>query len=381
MSETNTNDSEIAEQGENSPTDAVNEAVGKSLPEVSIRLTEARVARGMSREEIAERLFLNVHFIECIDKGEFERIKKPAFLKGYLRSYARELGLSGDEIVTIYEAELEETEVETSGLRGVTEQKVGSSNFTGPVATTGIYGLIGIVLILLAIWWLSPEPETLEVTSTPDQLMAPGIGRENSSDAGIAEYDPVAAVDEYTGSGEPGLETATSSLPTSLDEQLAARVLVFDDVQARSAEVGQTEIASADLETSSIDFDVGSEAEQPGESLTDDANEAADTGVDQPEILISRSSYAETQLISVTAGGDDHLQIVFTDDCWLEIEDASGNLIYGDLNHDMDVLDLFGRAPFKLLVGRVSAITVTFNDRIVKFEGNIFNDTAKVVIE
>jgi cytoskeleton protein RodZ len=129
------------------------------------------------------------------------------------------------------------------------------------------------------------------------------------------------------------------------------------------------------------EFAVESDNRQPSEALEEIANEAVDTGGDQVGIVVSRSSDTVPQIISVAAGGNDHLQIVFTDDCWLEIEDAFGNLIYGDLNHDKEVLDLFGVAPFKLLVGKASAVTVTYNDRPVDFEGNTFNNTAKLVIE
>ena len=86
------------------------------------------------------------------------------------------------------------------------------------------------------------------------------------------------------------------------------------------------------------------------------------------------------QPIRVSAGGDDHLQFVFTDECWLEVTDAAGELVYGDLNHDQDILDLYGVAPFKILVGKVSAVTVTFNDRAVGFSGVTFNNTAKLVV-
>lgn len=346
---TNTNDSVVALQEGASTPDDVNEPGEKGLPKVSVLLAETRIGQGISRQDIAERLYLSVRYIKNIDEGEFEKIGKPAFLKGYMRSYARELGLSGDEIVAVYVAELIEAVDDTTRLKDVTEQRVGSSNFTGPVATTGIYSLIGIASLLVAIWWLSPETEKPVVTSSAD---------------------------------EKTLAISTSPGTANINEQLAATVLPFDDLESRSGEVDQTEVPDASTEGDSPVTDAltengaGQLTSESTEGITETVN---DSGASQPEIIVNRN--LELQRINVTAGGDDHLQFVFTDDCWLEITDASGNLIYGDLNHDRDVLDLFGVAPFRLLVGRVSAVTVTFNDRPVSFEGYTFNDTARLVIE
>ena len=65
-------------------------------------LVEARQRLGLSQKEVADELYLTTSFIEYIDVGEFASIPKPAFIKGYLRAYARVVELSGDEIVALY---------------------------------------------------------------------------------------------------------------------------------------------------------------------------------------------------------------------------------------------------------------------------------------
>jgi cytoskeleton protein RodZ len=359
-----------------------NEATGKSRPRVSVRLEEARIAQGVSREDIADRLFLGVSYIEYIDKGEFEAIKKPAFLKGYLRSYARELGLSGDEIVELYEAEVQESVDELSGLRDAMEQKAGSSSFTGPIATTGVFGLIGIVLILIAIWWFSPETDPIVITSAPGQETAAGNTRDDLGDAGLDEYTPVPVLDEQPGKVEPDIEMAASPSTSSLQDQLSKRALSGDDIGFTSNDLDQAGVSSTEAAEPGPDIaDSGDAAPTVSDSMGNMTEEPTATFRDQFEVPVVRSSGTDPQMISVQAGGDDHLRIVFTDDCWLEIEDGFGNLVYGDLNHDQEILDLFGVAPFKLLVGKVSAVTVTYNGQALKLEGNRFNDTAKLTIE
>jgi len=95
-------------------------------------LAEARQRLGLSQKEVADKLYLTTSFIKYIDAGEFSSLPKPAFIKGYLRTYARVVNLSGDEIVALYDVELEIAEP-TPEMRGVTEEDVGTASITGPV--------------------------------------------------------------------------------------------------------------------------------------------------------------------------------------------------------------------------------------------------------
>jgi len=106
---------------------------------ISALLRETREKLGLSQKDVADQLFLTGTFIRYIDDGLFEKIPKQAFIKGYLRSYARVIQLNGDEVVAQYEAERESQE--QIALRGVTEERVGSSALTGPVLQTGVIGL------------------------------------------------------------------------------------------------------------------------------------------------------------------------------------------------------------------------------------------------
>ncbi len=63
------------------------------------RLRRAREACELSCEDVATHLKLSVEKIESLERGEVENIAAPVFVAGYLRSYARLVNLSGDDIV------------------------------------------------------------------------------------------------------------------------------------------------------------------------------------------------------------------------------------------------------------------------------------------
>ena len=75
---------------------------------------------------MADQLFLTTLYIHHIDAGEFEKIPKVAFIKGYLRTYARAVGLDGNAIVSAFEAE--------QGQASVVEQinSVGANTIESP---------------------------------------------------------------------------------------------------------------------------------------------------------------------------------------------------------------------------------------------------------
>ena len=79
------------------------------------------------------------------------------------------------------------------------------------------------------------------------------------------------------------------------------------------------------------------------------------------EINVERTSDDAFEYITVDSGGFDQLEFTFTEKCWVEIKDADGETIYGDLNRDSDILTVYGTAPLKILLGRTSAVTLQHN--------------------
>jgi cytoskeletal protein RodZ len=85
----------VSNSGENKTDESA--SVGRQPP--GFRLRRAREICELSREEVAAHLKLSVEKIESLEHGEVENIAAPVFVAGYLRSYARLVNLSGDDIV------------------------------------------------------------------------------------------------------------------------------------------------------------------------------------------------------------------------------------------------------------------------------------------
>lgn len=69
------------------------------------RLKAAREQQKLSEKEAAERLHLSMSYLRALEADNYKALPEPTFIKGYLRNYARLLGLSAEELAGAYEAQ------------------------------------------------------------------------------------------------------------------------------------------------------------------------------------------------------------------------------------------------------------------------------------
>jgi cytoskeletal protein RodZ len=86
-------------------------ALGSRLVEtivhtIGTKLRETREAQGIRIEEAANVTRIGKNYLIAMEDEAFDRLPSPAYVKGFLRVYAGFLGLSGDEIVALYEKSL-----------------------------------------------------------------------------------------------------------------------------------------------------------------------------------------------------------------------------------------------------------------------------------
>ncbi len=68
-------------------------------------LRNVRMAKGASLEEIASITKVKRSFLEALEMDDFAAFPAPVFMKGFLKSYAKALGLNPDEISAKYFAQ------------------------------------------------------------------------------------------------------------------------------------------------------------------------------------------------------------------------------------------------------------------------------------
>jgi cytoskeletal protein RodZ len=66
-------------------------------------LRKERELRGITLEEISAQTRVNIRFLEAIEHDDLSALPAKAFAKGFLRSYARAVGLDEDLVLTNFE--------------------------------------------------------------------------------------------------------------------------------------------------------------------------------------------------------------------------------------------------------------------------------------
>ena len=117
------------------------------------RLRDAREAAGISPREMADRLNWLPTYVAAIEEDRYESMRSPAFVRGYLRAYARALGLNADELVAGFDALL-------GG--GVEEREMVLPTSPASNQKTGLSVIMGTIIAVLVIgflWWQGQEDE------------------------------------------------------------------------------------------------------------------------------------------------------------------------------------------------------------------------------
>ena len=320
-------------------------------------LSAAREARGFSQKEIADQLYLTPSFIEFIDADEAFKIPKQAFVKGYLRTYAKLVNLNGDLIVEKFNADAEQpAEIE---VKAESTDTVAAIYFTGPVFKTGLIGLVTFIFVLLIVWYFSSGDEQ-DNTIAPVSLVEPQLNQEPQPNKQPQQNEiqtlQLASHQVNAGSEKNASENENS---IALEAEGNANEMI-ETVNSLSSTPVSMEALKAQL-------------------LLAQQTSAVNVSLPDEPFSVNRELRDTTQYITVDAGGSDELRFVFSGECWLEIEDAEGTQVYADLGTEGNNLTILGSAPFKILFGNAPAVAMSFNGQAYALKSHISNDrTAKL---
>ena len=360
---------------------------------VGLRLQKARMEKKLSQVQVAEKLFLTTQIIECLDDGAFERIPKKAFIRGYIRAYARVVGLEGSALVAAYDAEVggdEGQEGEATILMNAEDPSLAKN----PIFRAGAMGIAVLVIVVLFVWMVmsggqrdrsGPPPSSVKATSPSagqarietSSTTTPGssVGNENSPstndwdvvpdpEEGRAEDSAEIAEEAYD---EARLDEEPSLSPVDQDRDLA----VEDLSEQEPSQASQ----SSEIERETGDVALAGEVEAPP------LRSALGASVGEAAPNVFRSVTDTGRFIQVIVDGEDTVVIRTTESCWVEVADATGYLLYGDLNQSGDELEVIGAAPFQILLGKASAAQVRFNGQVVDLEPHTTREfTARLTV-
>ena len=153
-------------------------------------LARARNSQGLSLAEVAEHLKITESYVRAIEESAFDTLPQAAFVRGYIRNYAKMVGLSGQQLVHDFDQFTGNSSLEAPRLQGGRKVKpLRAHSFPSPTHALALVLVISLAGLSYYLWnhWLSTEPAT-QVAVTRE-LSVPADAESN--DTSVLPVEPV----------------------------------------------------------------------------------------------------------------------------------------------------------------------------------------------
>jgi cytoskeletal protein RodZ len=139
-------------------------------------LRRQREMREINLRDIADRTKISLRYLEAMEADRFDLLPAPIFAKGFLREYARYVGLSPDEVVNHYLAVHQPEEVDQPGDQTLIAMEK-KRRKKGRSWTWGLFlllaGALLLALVALVSWLVERRAAEPEKAPPPPQVVAP----------------------------------------------------------------------------------------------------------------------------------------------------------------------------------------------------------------
>jgi cytoskeleton protein RodZ len=333
-----------------------------ALVGVGASLRSAREARGESVLDAAHALKLAPRQIEAIELERFDQLPGPAFVRGFVRNYARYLGIDAEPLLAGLRRDAPPQPVRlapVTNATGAMPQGLATRSLARPAMS-----VVSVLLLSLAVGWYfdwfkvadAPPATVGNVVPVPPRVTEPAPR-------------PVAP-------------------PTVMPSPEAARTAAADDrvalAPAESETAGESAAAVPQDSPSAQLADGGtpSDAAAPGSERppADGAAVTPPVATAQPDAEAATRNGAQTEHGAATTraatdaapavGPSGAAQLVFrlAGESWIQVRDKAGVVVYTGIGAPGTTRTVQGEPPFAIVVGNATQVTLEYDGRPVDLQ-------------
>ena len=313
-----------------------------------------RAQHGAEQRDVARHLMLNPSIIQAIEDNGFARLGPPVFVRGYLSRYARLLDMPDQEVLERYRQQTGEVSEEPPPLQVVHPLR-------RQAQTRDLRGLAYLVLLMGAGW--------AAIQNLPD--LDPGRlavlwSDERPTDAEQTASHPVKA---NTQTQYPfqlkSVEMARPERPSSPDS--APQPLVVHTAQPATSPLAESILKPEETapRSTSVVFTTSENPTPPAQPPSLLSASGMQTAIAAPVSSLTAPPAQNSSTPTTVVDGETKLLLEFSNDCWVEVKDAEGNILTSRLMRANTTHALSGAAPFKVTLGNAPAARIILDDRLV----------------
>lgn len=378
--------------------------VPEDVTDIGVFLREVRLREKVELRDVAAKLKIRLIYLQAIEEGRFADLPGPTYVIGFIRGYAEFLKLDQQAVLAKFRSQLE-------GLGDKVELK-----FPVPEPETrvpnGAILLVSLLLVAVAYgsWYrfsMEGREDVEIVTDVPARLMgflgdeAPPP-REPLLDQG-EEFVAEEAHDERfsTGGGETGestdevmeedsplrmapQETVSAEAPSMAVMTERAGIVYFDEFgRAYVAKDGDSPLAPAFADHVPAE-DISADASdlrymERGGLGMDVGDTSASAEIENGE-EVALSPHRKPAVFG-DEFGDVRIVIHVTEDSWIQVRDASGDMLVSQLLHPGDSYRVPVREGLTLTTGNAGALQFLIDGNLAPSIGPPGSVRRKVVLD
>ncbi|WP_296283600.1 RodZ family helix-turn-helix domain-containing protein [Pseudomonas sp.] len=317
------------------------DVIGTTRTNPGETLRQARESKGWSTAQVAGQLNLTENALRQLEQGSFEQLPGHTFARGYIRAYAKLLGMDQAQMVTAFD---QYTGTDASGSN---VQALG--RVVEPVRLSrNLLRLFSLVLLAVLIgfgyfWWQERSARPAETGSLNMEHVEVESADGTTEIHTLDEPEDQAVAEDQANTppvpSEPVGDNGSAEAPAEAAPPVAAAPVTPGAPAAAEAVPAQAPAVPA----------------QPPVAPT------------SPAASLAPAPAAEAPAAPVVAAaGQGVVKIQFIADCWTQVTDADGKVLFEGLKRKGDSLEVAAKAPAQLRLGFAQGAQVSYNGQPVE---------------
>jgi len=322
-------------------------AANRVNPGETLRL--ARESKGWSLAEVALKLNLTVSSLSNLEAGAFDKLPGHTFARGYIRAYAKLLGM--DQTVLVQQFD------QSTGTDSQGSNVHSLGRIEEPVRVSHTILRIVSLLLLVAVigggfvWWQDQTSQRAKdlTTLSPEHVEVEGADGTTQIHP-LDEPEDQAIVENQTEAGAPLALPQTS---TSAEPEVAASATTPTAPAQNTAPV-------------------------PATPATPATPAPAVPAVPAPVVTAPVAPTVPAPAAAAPTAGQGQVSLQFTADCWTQVTDGTGKVLLSGLKRKGENVSVTGKPPFAVRLGFARGAQVSYNGQVVDVAPFTSGETARL---
>jgi len=316
------------------------------------QLRKARERKGLEQAKVAAQLHLSQSMIQALEWDDYEKLPAAVFVQGYLRNYARLLGVDEEAVISAYQ-ELQPSQEQSPLPRNQPDQVARDLHSDHRLIHYVTWGVVLVLGVLAFFWWQGrmEAPETAVSGDAGRELVEPGFPSRDLIDTGPMNGERLPGLNEPEATASEPPEVMAEP-PSVIEAPLEENLMTPPQESAASAVVEEAPVEPEPPV---------SETALPETTLIEPP--ASEPSVPEPDM----SEAGESQVLpasppAASTASAGLLVFEFTGPCWVEVRDATGRArIIGEMREGSRRSLDAASGPFSLVIGDIHAVNLSVN--------------------